>query len=1143
MEGTNMQCPKCQFDNPEGIKFCGECGVKLERLCPSCNSSSPPNFKFCGECGHKFDAPVETSPKDLSFDEKLTKVQKYLPKGLTEKILSQKDRIEGERKQVTVMFCDMEGFTPLSEMLGIEEAYAIMDQVYEILIHKVHDYEGTVNEMTGDGIMALFGAPIALEDAPQRAIRSSLAIHREMAKFSDKLRQEKKDIPLVKMRVGIHTGPVVVGTVGNDLRVEFKAVGDTVNLASRMEGLADPGTTYVTRDTFKLTEGLFRFEALGEKEIKGKKGPVQVYRAIVPSSSRTRFDVSAERGLTPFVGRERELELLLDGFERAKGGRGQAFSIVSEAGIGKSRLLYELRKALASADVMFLEGRCLSYSSGVAYHPIIDILKANFDIRQDDGDTEIREKVKRGLKIIGLDEASSLPYLLELFSVKDSGIDKIPMSPEAKKDRNMEIFKLITLKGSDIRPLITAYEDLHWSDKSSEEVLKYILEGIPGARVLMIFTYRPEFVHTWGGKSYHNQINLNRLSNRESLSMVSDLLEAEDIASDLEELILEKTEGVPFFIEEFIRSLNDLKIIEKKQNKCCLAKDIQDVTIPSTIQDVIMARVDSMPENAKEVLQTGSVIEREFTYELIKRVTGLPEQELLSYLSGLKDSELLYERGIYPETTYIFKHALTRDVVYESILTRKKKNLHEKIGNAVEELYADRIEEQYELLAHHYALSEHWEKAVHFGRLAGGKAHRLSQFQQAVTIYEQTAEWLLKLPENKDRQESLVDTQLQICWSNIGLGQFKKAEEVGLQAETTAKVLNDRVRLGITYLGIGTAYIFQGNFKKTEHYGLQAIEYLEGSGEEGALALAEQFLGICYIGQGLWRKGEPHISKALQAYEKLNQKTEYVIGWNALPYTIGCAQLGFNRGIMGRAKEAKELFQKGYAPELEKVSNLTTKMTYCSWQGLFISLIGEDHFGAADRMNQMVELAEQSDSPFMFLVFSVAKANVLLAMEDFGPALSTCQKALSAIEGKAVRTGHVVNLYYDLVLAELESGDLKSAKQHYEKGQQLVELAPHWWGPRFDLLQGLLLIAEDSPDYTFAEECFQKSIQVDEEVGAVVPAAQTRCYLARMLARQGEVGRAREMLTELRSNFQSWSIPFWQQKCDQELEVLASLEE
>ena len=624
--------------------------------------------------------------------------------------------------------------------------------------------------------------------------------------------------------------------------------------------------------------------------------------------------------------------------------------------------------------------------------------------------------------------------------------------------------------------------------------------------------------------------------------MVTNLLNTESLDRDLEELILEKTEGVPFFIEEFIRSLNDLKIIEKKDNTCRLAKDMQDVTIPSTIQDVIMARVDSLPEGAKEVLQTGSAIEREFSYDLIKRVKELPEQELLSHLSVLKDSELLYERGIYPETTYIFKHALTRDVVYESILTKKKKNLHAKIGNAVEKLYADRIEEQYELLAHHYALSEHWEKAVHFGRLAAEKAHKLSQFQQAVTIYEQTAEWLLKLPEDKSRQESLVDIQLEICWSNIGLGQFEKAEAVGLQAEITAKVLGDRARLGITYLGIGTACIFQGNFKKTEHYGVQAIDYLEGTGEESALALSQQFLGICYIAQGLWRKGEPHISKAIAAYEKLDQKTEYVIGWNALPYTLGCAQLGCNLGIMGRVGEAKQLFEKGYAPELEQVSNLTTKMTYCSWQGIFISLIGEDHFGAADRMDQLVELAEQSDSPFMILVFSVSKANVMLAIEDFGAVLSSSQIALKAIEGKSIRTGHVINLYYDLVRAELELGDMESAKQHYEEGRSLVDMAPHWWEPRFDFLQGLRLMTEASPDYMRAEACFQKSIQADEEVGAVVPAAQTRYYLARMLARKGEIERSREMLTELRSHFQSWSIPVWQKRCEKELEILESSE-
>jgi class 3 adenylate cyclase len=348
MEGSNMQCPKCQFENPEDSNFCLECGQKLEQKCPQCEKVLPVGAKFCNECGHKLITKSTPSQKELSFDEKLDKIQKYLPKGLTEKILSQKDRIEGERKQVTVMFCDMVGFTPMSEMLGSEEAYSIMDQVYEILIHKVHDYEGTVNEMTGDGIMALFGAPIALEDASQRAIRSSLAIHREIAKFSDQLKQEKKDAPSVKMRIGIHTGPVVVGTVGNDLRVEFKAVGDTVNLASRVEGQAQPGTTYITEATFKLTEGLFRFEGLGRRVIKGKEEPVNVYRAIAPSTMRTRFDVSAERGLTPFAGRERELELLLDGLERSKAGRGQAFSIMSEAGVGKSRLLYEFRKAVGS---------------------------------------------------------------------------------------------------------------------------------------------------------------------------------------------------------------------------------------------------------------------------------------------------------------------------------------------------------------------------------------------------------------------------------------------------------------------------------------------------------------------------------------------------------------------------------------------------------------------------------------------------------------------------------------------------------------------------------------------------------------------------------------------------------------------------
>ena len=396
---------------PRERSSAGNAARSLSGFARARNASNPPEFKFCGECGQELVLSPAPQLKDLSFDEKLAKIQKYLPSGLTEKVLSQKDKIEGERRHVTIMFVDMKGSTPLTEKLGPEETFSLLDEVFEVLIHKVHDYGGTVNELLGDGLLAIFGAPRALEDAPQRAIRSALAIYREMTRFNEKIRIERKISPIL-LRIGINSGPVVVGTIGNDLRVHFTAVGDTINMAARMEQIAEPGTTYVTEATFRLTEGFFRFEAVGEKEIKGKERPVKVYRVVAPSSRRTRFDVSAERGLTTFVGRQRELETMLDGFEWAKGGRGQAVSIVGEAGVGKSRLLYEFRKAVSNEDVTFLEGKCLSYGRGVAYHPIIDLLKSIFDIEDEDSDSDITGKVKKGLNILDVDASSTLPYLL-----------------------------------------------------------------------------------------------------------------------------------------------------------------------------------------------------------------------------------------------------------------------------------------------------------------------------------------------------------------------------------------------------------------------------------------------------------------------------------------------------------------------------------------------------------------------------------------------------------------------------------------------------------------------------------------------------------------------------------------------------------
>jgi tetratricopeptide (TPR) repeat protein len=439
----------------------------------------------------------------------------------------------------------------------------------------------------------------------------------------------------------------------------------------------------------------------------------------------------------------------------------------------------------------------------VAYHPVIDIVKANSDIVEGDGEFEIREKLKRGLKVLGADEASTLPYFLEFLSVKDSGIDTRTLSPDAIKDRIIDALNRGTIMASQIRPLIMAIEDLHWIDKSSEDTLKALLDSISGERIFLIFTCRPEYVHTWGTKSYHSQVNLNRLSNRESLAMVTHLLGTENIESDLEDLILEKTEGVPFFIEEFLKSLKDLNIIERKNDIYHLVKDFQAVAIPSTIQDVIMARVDTLPENAKELLQTGSVIEREFSYPLIKQISALSEQELLSQLSALKDAELVFERGIYPESSYIFKHALTQEVVYDSILTVRKKKLHDEIGQAIEKLYKDNLHEHYGILAEHFISSENYEKGAKYCRFAGRKAQKAGSFGDAIVYGEKQVACLEKLPQTDDVEKNLIDARTKTGLYYAQLGQIVKAKAAVDPIVDLAVKLNYKKRISQIYCIIG----------------------------------------------------------------------------------------------------------------------------------------------------------------------------------------------------------------------------------------------------------------------------------------------------------------------------------------------------
>ncbi len=1123
-----MKCPKCQFDNREGAKFCGKCRAKLLWVCSKCNSENPPENNFCDECGHDFTLPSEPTSKELSFDEKLDKIQRYLPKGLTEKILSQRDKIEGERKQVTVMFCDMEGFTQLTERLGPEEAYNIMDQVYEILIHKVHDYEGTVNEMTGDGIMALFGAPIALEDAPQRAIRSAYSIHREMAKFSDKITREKKDISPLRMRIGINTGLVVVGTLGNGLRVEFKAVGDTVNLSSRMEGLAEPGTTYVTENTFKISEGFFRFETLGEIKIKGKEKPISVYRVIAPSTRRTRFDVSVERGLTPFVGRESELELLLDAFKRAKAGTGQAISIISEAGVGKSRLLYEFRKAVANEDATSLEGKCLSYSRGVAYHPVIDVLKSNFDIREGERDSEITVKVKTGLEILGANEASTLPYILELLSVKDSGIDKSLMSPEERKNRIMEAVNRVTIKGSEIRPLIIAIEDLHWIDKSSEEYLKNLLDVIAGAKIFLVFTYRPEFVHAWGGRSYHSQVNLNRLSNRASLVMVSHLLGTDGIEGALEELILEKTEGVPFFIEEFVKSIKELRMIEMKGDAYCLAKDIEDVPIPATIQEVIMARVDSIPETVKKLLQAGSAIEREFSYELIKRITNIPERELLSQLSVLKDSELLYERGIYPETDYVFKHALTREVVYDSILTGKKKMLHDEIGNAIEDIYQENIDAYFGVLAEHFIGGENYEKAAKYAKLAAESAEKAGSINDAIPYAKKRLASLEKLSRTDDVQKEIIDARTALGLHLLRILHYREAKEaidpiVDLASKSAYK---KRLPEILTIIGTYQMNIEEDPAKAFEHLE-EAVNISEELKDNVSLSLSSWRLGFTRALNCEFEKAIYHFQRALKIMIAVNNP------WGMSATNSYLSIWGY--WFLGRVDLACQTSDEAVRIAEESGDIYSKSMAYTS-RGLCCYLKGFlDE--ATEHLLKAINICEKIDYAIFNAIARFFLGEIYYETREYQNSKHHHARALSLLEKHGIYSSWITFHKIAVAMAKVMMN---------EKDIDLESLYVYVYGNKSKLFDGLkqryvgqILLNIDDQHILEAEAWIKKAIETHKQDAMMWYLGRDYTLLADLLERKGNKQESRENLSKAIEIFKECGADGWQKKAEEEMGAIS----
>jgi adenylate cyclase len=724
-------CQGCGHDNRAAAKFCEECGSPLPRQCPACGTAARAAAKFCDECGQALvpGAPVAPAASPAAPPARPAAPAGYTPRHLAEKILTSRSAIEGERKQVSVLFVDCVGFTALSARLDPEDLHTLMDGCFQRFSDAVHRHEGTINQFTGDGVMALFGAPIAHEDHAVRAVSAALLIQQSIREYAATVQRERG--LEFAVRIGINTGQVVVGKIGDDLRMDYTAQGETVNLAARLQQAAAPGGILVSGATLGLVRGYFLIEDAGAVRVKGVDEPVPTFAITGQRRRRARFDLALERGLTPLIGRERERAFLLDCLDKARRGRGNVVSLVGAAGTGKSRLLYELHRGLEPGSVTYLEGECRPHGEALPFDLIVQLLEANFGL--DDGETERAqvEKIETAVERLDPTLGWTVPHLKHLLALPAPELDVEGLDEAQRKRRMVEAVKMLTLRGARHRPLVLVMEDLQWIDRSSQDYLESVVDSVAGHPILLVCSYRGEHAPAWERSSVHQRLVLDPFSEAETMHMVDALLEGAEPAPTARDLIVKRAEGNPLFIEELTGYLRDRGLLSSAGRLALAEGDV-----PSSIQDLLAARIDRLSASQKRTLQLAAILGRQFPLLLLEAIAA-PEQDVKTDIADLARLDLLREAQLFPDVRYSFTHLLIQQVAYQGLLVKARADLHAQAGRALERLYVERPEEVLQELASQYARSSDRAKAVHYLVVAGDRARRLFAYDEAIGYFRE----------------------------------------------------------------------------------------------------------------------------------------------------------------------------------------------------------------------------------------------------------------------------------------------------------------------------------------------------------------------------------------------------------------------
>jgi class 3 adenylate cyclase/tetratricopeptide (TPR) repeat protein len=780
-------------------------------------------MRFCLGCGQPA-SPAKATPS--------LEPRSYTPKHLAEKILTSRSALEGERKQVTVLFADVKGSMDLAEQLDPEEWHRMLDRFFQILTEGVHRFEGTVNQYTGDGIMALFGAPIAHEDHAQRACYAALHLRDELRNYAEELKRTRE--LSFSVRMGLNSGEVVVGKIGDDLRMDYTAQGQTVGLAARMEQLAAPGSAYLTEHTAKLVSGFFQVRDLGAFDLKGVKAPVRLYELEAASALHTPIEVARSRGFSRFVGRNDEMAALEAALGRAIKGNGQVVGVVAHPGLGKSRLCWEFVERCRARGITVYEAHGISHGKLMLFLPILELFRAFFRIADQDGNEAAREKIAGRMLLLDQTLAEGLPLMFDFLGVPDPERPSPPLGPEERQRRFFDLVRRLARARSAREPAVILFEDLHWFDQASGEFIEHtVAEVVPGNRTLVLLNFRPEYHAEWMRMSHYQQFPLLPLGAEAIRELLVDLLGTDPSLLSLTELIQERTGGNPFFIEEIVQSLVETGALVGTRGAYRITKPVGEIGVPGSVQSVLAARIDRLPEREKKVLQTASVIGQRFSESILRRVADLGNGHLPAALHALTSAEFLYPEALYPELEYAFKHPLTQEVAYRSQLVERRAPVHAAVARAIEEVDAARLDERAALLAYHWEHAGDAREALKWHRRAA-EWMGLNNPPQALRHWQTVRELLDKLPETPGNLVERAAVRSQIMNQLARMGDVDdQATLLFREGRELAERGGDRRVLSEVLLGFGTVRLFAGALEEAQDPLLESIRYADETDDIG----------------------------------------------------------------------------------------------------------------------------------------------------------------------------------------------------------------------------------------------------------------------------------------------------------------------